>query len=192
MEQRRLQILDASRRCFARKGFYETSMQDVFRESGLSAGAVYRYFQSKDQLIQAISAGVFSQMATIMETALKEEPFPGLGQLAGRLAEAAQELGGEEGPVRIALAAWAAALHSPDIAVTVRGVLGPLRELWVMAVTRMRDEGRLPPDIDVNAMGAALSGLLPGFLVQHLILGDPDAATFERGVTQLLGCFSGS
>ena len=41
---RRRQILDAARRRFVRNGFHATSMQDIFAEAGLSAGAVYRYF----------------------------------------------------------------------------------------------------------------------------------------------------
>ncbi|WP_369028857.1 TetR/AcrR family transcriptional regulator, partial [Nocardia farcinica] len=56
LERRRQQILVAAQRCFSRKGFYNTSMQDVFAESGLSAGAVYRYFKSKDELVAALAS----------------------------------------------------------------------------------------------------------------------------------------
>ncbi len=38
---RRIQILEAARVCFIRDGFHATSMQDIQRESGLSAGAIY-------------------------------------------------------------------------------------------------------------------------------------------------------
>ena len=186
LERRRQQILDAARRCFARQGFYETSMQDVFREAGLSAGAVYRYFKSKDELVQAISASVFDRMAAAIEGALAEEPVPGLDEIAARLAAAAQELSGEDGPARVAPPAWAAALHNPALATTVRGILGPLRAGWVKAVQRMRDDRRLPPGADADAAGAVLFALLPGFLLQHLILGDTDAATLQRGLRQLL------
>ena len=186
LERRRQQILDAARRCFARQGFYETSMQDVFREAGLSAGAVYRYFKSKDELVQAISASVFDRMAAAIEGALAEEPVPGLDEIAARLAAAAQELSGDDGPARVAPPAWAAALHNPALATTVRGILGPLRAGWVKAAQRMRDDRRLPPSADVDAAGAVLFALLPGFLLQHLILGDTDAATLQRGLRQLL------
>ena len=53
-DARRGQILDAARRCFLRDGFHETSMHDLFAEVGLSSGAVYRYFASKDELIIAM------------------------------------------------------------------------------------------------------------------------------------------
>jgi TetR/AcrR family transcriptional regulator, transcriptional repressor of aconitase len=185
LEQRRQQILDAARRCFARQGFYETSMQDVFREAGLSAGAVYRYFKSKDELVRAISAGAFGRMSTVIEDALAEEPVPGLDEIAGRIAAAAQEMGGTDGPARIAPAAWAAAMHDPAVAGIVKDVLAGLRASWIRAAQRMTDDGRLPPDTDVDAAGSALFALLPGFLLQYLILGDTDASTLRRGLRAL-------
>src|SRR5262249_57428815 len=130
-------------------------------------------------------ASVFDGMATAIEGALAEEPVPGLDEIAARVAAAAQELSGEDGPARVAPPAWAAALHNPALATTVRGILGPLRAGWVKAARRMREDGRLPPGADVDAAGAVLFALLPGFLLQHLILGDTDAATFQRGLRQL-------
>jgi TetR/AcrR family transcriptional regulator, transcriptional repressor of aconitase len=54
LANRRRQILDAAANCFARNGFHRTSMQDIVRESGVSAGLVYRYFTGKDDMILAI------------------------------------------------------------------------------------------------------------------------------------------
>ena len=114
------------------------------------------------------------------------EPVPGLDEMVARLAVAAQELSGEDVPARVAPPAWAAALHNPALATTVQGILGPLRDGWVKAAQRMRDDGRLPPGADLDAAGTVLFALLPGFLLQHLILGGTDAATLQRGLRQLL------
>src|SRR6185436_6911310 len=54
LASRRRQILDAAAGCFARNGFHRTSMQDIVRESGLSAGLIYRYFTGKEDMILAI------------------------------------------------------------------------------------------------------------------------------------------
>lgn len=180
-----MQILDAAQRCFARQGFYETSMHDVFAESGLSAGAVYRYFKSKDELIREISARSFGRIGKVIEDALAEERLPGLDEIAGRVATALQELSGPDGPARIGPAAWAAALHDPAVANIVTDVLGGLRTSWIRAARRMADDGRLPPDTDVEAAGSALFALLPGFLLQYLILGDTDAGALRRGLRAL-------
>ena len=52
-EARRTQILDAAWRCFDKEGLHATTMQDIIGASGLSAGAVYSYYKSKDDLIFA-------------------------------------------------------------------------------------------------------------------------------------------
>lgn len=55
-ENRREQILEAAGRCFGRKGYMSTNMQEIFREAGLSAGAVYSYFKSKQEIYLALMA----------------------------------------------------------------------------------------------------------------------------------------
>lgn len=52
---RREHILDAAEHCFARSGFHRTTMQDICKEAGISAGALYVYFASKEELIAGIS-----------------------------------------------------------------------------------------------------------------------------------------
>lgn len=55
-DARRRQILDAALVCFARRGFHQATMQEICAEASLSAGAVYRYYASKAELILAIAA----------------------------------------------------------------------------------------------------------------------------------------
>src|ERR1700687_5329119 len=51
---RRLEILDATQRCFARAGFHAASMQKICAQAGMSPGNLYRYFPSKEALIAGI------------------------------------------------------------------------------------------------------------------------------------------
>lgn len=51
---RKEHILDSAEKCFARRGFHATSMQDICREAKISPGALYLYFSSKDALIEGI------------------------------------------------------------------------------------------------------------------------------------------
>jgi AcrR family transcriptional regulator len=53
-EQRRQDILAAALEVFAAKGYHETTMADIARGTGLSYGVVYWYFESKDDLFQAL------------------------------------------------------------------------------------------------------------------------------------------
>jgi TetR/AcrR family transcriptional repressor of uid operon len=54
-EDRRAEILEAARRCVARSGFHQASMQDICAEAGMSPGNLYRYFPSKEAIIAAIA-----------------------------------------------------------------------------------------------------------------------------------------
>ena len=186
LERRRRQILDAARVCFIRKGFYETSMQDVFRESGLSAGAVYRYFKSKDDLVKAIATEGEQRLSAFMEEILREDPLPPLDEVAGRFADFALSLSGPNGTLCIAPHAWAAAMHNRDIRVKVQELVRNMRTWLFKIVERQRDEGRLAPDVDVQAVAATLSFALPGFVLQRLLFEDIDAHAFRAGIAGLL------
>jgi AcrR family transcriptional regulator len=48
-------ILEAARTCFVQSGFRGASMHDICRQAGMSPGALYRYFPSKEALIEAIA-----------------------------------------------------------------------------------------------------------------------------------------
>ncbi len=48
-------IMDAARKCFVQSGFRGASMHDICREAGMSPGALYRYFPSKESIIEAIA-----------------------------------------------------------------------------------------------------------------------------------------
>lgn len=50
----RRRILEAARRVFARKGYFAASLDDIGRESGMTKGAVYVYFDSKEELFLAL------------------------------------------------------------------------------------------------------------------------------------------
>jgi TetR/AcrR family transcriptional repressor of uid operon len=48
-------IMDAARKCFVHSGFRGASMHEICREADMSPGALYRYFPSKESIIEAIA-----------------------------------------------------------------------------------------------------------------------------------------
>ena len=68
--ERRAHILAAARRCFVRDGFHGTSMQDLVDEAGVSSGAVYRYFPSKDAVIETIAAENLDQVVNVIRASI--------------------------------------------------------------------------------------------------------------------------
>ncbi len=72
-QDRREEILEAARRCFARMGFHQTSMQQICLEAGMSPGNLYRYFPSKEAIMAGIAerdrAEVGAELAKAQEAA---------------------------------------------------------------------------------------------------------------------------
>ncbi|MBU7595211.1 TetR/AcrR family transcriptional regulator [Metabacillus halosaccharovorans] len=54
MKAKDMQIIEVGMRLFASKGFSATSVQEIASESGISKGAFYLHFKSKDDLLLAI------------------------------------------------------------------------------------------------------------------------------------------
>jgi AcrR family transcriptional regulator len=81
-ESRRQQILQAALACFSEDGFHQTGMADIVRRSGMSHGAVYGYFQSKDEIIEALADDRHEGEAILNSTAQRiEDPIEGLREL---------------------------------------------------------------------------------------------------------------
>lgn len=54
-------ILDAAQRLFLEKGYDNTTIQDIVNElDGLSKGAVYHHFKSKEEIMNAVSDRMFT------------------------------------------------------------------------------------------------------------------------------------
>jgi AcrR family transcriptional regulator len=69
---KRRQIVDGARQVFLSAGFDGASMNDVARAAGVSKGTLYAYFDSKDDLFEAIIRGEFAQSAERLCTFRRE------------------------------------------------------------------------------------------------------------------------
>ena len=187
LERRRQQILDAARACFIRKGFHETSMQDIFAEANLSAGAVYRYFKSKNEIIEAIAAEALSVLGAVLHEIAAEQPPPSPDEAVERVATKVVEIGESHlGTFVLAPHAWALAMQDAGFKEYVQGAMAPVRALWTTYAENLRDSGRIPQDADPDAVGRTLLALLPGFIIQRGILGDVAPETLGEGLRALM------
>jgi AcrR family transcriptional regulator len=68
-DERRNHVIDAAMTCFSQKGFQKTTMLDVATEAGVSPGALYTYFNSKEDIIEEAAMERRQSRAVRMETA---------------------------------------------------------------------------------------------------------------------------
>lgn len=183
LDARRRQILDAAWRCFGRNGFHHTSMQDIFTESGLSAGAVYRYFSSKTELINSIGDFALTPVTSQFEEMLAEEPPPPMGQVVDRVIEHLVGDDAHDDANRLMVQLWSEALREEDLAEHFRSVYTTLRGYFVNAARRAtRDD----PDAAPEDVGKAAFSFIPGLILQRALLGDPAVGDYRTGVAGLL------
>jgi AcrR family transcriptional regulator len=182
---RRRQILDAAGRCFMRNGFHATSMQDVFRESGLSAGAVYRYFPGKAAIVTAIAQEAVGGVIRSIEEIIAEPVAP-IDETMARVLAMVDRLTGPQGTARLALQVWAESLRNPALADFVEATYRSIRGRFVELAKREQAAGRIPPQADPDQVGAVLFGMVPGYIMQRLLVGGVDPATYRAGLRALL------
>jgi AcrR family transcriptional regulator len=185
-DARRRQITGAARRCFARAGFHGTSMQDVFVESGLSAGAVYGYFDSKDALVSTIIDEVLAEITGALDAIIDSASPPPPGNVLGQMFQALDGAPHGTEIARLAVQVWAEAGQRPELSVRLAAHYRQLRERFTTLVQRYQRDGTLDPSSDPHHLAQVLTALGPAFLSQRALLDEVNAETFTRGLCGLL------
>ncbi|MGH3914331.1 MAG: TetR/AcrR family transcriptional regulator [Pseudonocardiaceae bacterium] len=185
-DARRRQIVDAARRCFARAGFHGTSMQDLFEESGLSAGAVYGHFAGKDDLVSAIIEEVLSEVAAALDILTDTEPFPPPHQVIGQVLEVLDRPSHSGELARLAVQVWAEAGRDPELGARLSRYYRQMGDRFTALVQRYQRDGALTREVSAQHIAQVLTALGPAFLSQRALLDDVSADTFAHGLRGLL------
>lgn len=190
---RREQIVSAALVRFARNGFHAATMADVIEESGLSAGAVYRYFRGKDELVEAICERALNAAAHSLTDLLADDEAPDPADAVAHVVDALDAAAGDGGVDlrRVQLQAWAEALRAPGVLRTATEAQVHLRRALARVVVRAQETGRLPATLDVDAAAQVLQSLVVGRLVQDLLATDVEPGSYGEAVWTLLHPASG-
>jgi TetR/AcrR family transcriptional regulator, transcriptional repressor of aconitase len=168
-DARREQILAAARRCFLRDGFHATSMQDLFAEAGLSSGAVYSYFASKDDVIVAIAEENMRDVTEMIRAVAFTESGRPVGAVLGEATDMLRAKDAQEGFSKLTVIVWSEALRNPVLADRLAALITQVRA--DLAAVIQHNRGNLPESIDADVLAAALVSLVPGYLLQLALLG---------------------
>jgi AcrR family transcriptional regulator len=184
---RRQQILDAARSCFLRDGFHQTSMLDIQREAGLSAGAVYLYFKSKKEIILGIAAQILATVGGI----IPEEPvldgkvvdLPGI--LRHFLARA-ETLHREQNLFPMAIQVWAEAIRDPAMLASLQANMAGVKARARHLIEICQERGLVDPAADPVEVTMAIVGLAQGYIVQRTLFDETVLEHYVAGVEALL------
>ncbi|MEU6987495.1 TetR/AcrR family transcriptional regulator [Streptomyces sp. NPDC046324] len=190
LDARRRQILDGAARCFARNGFHATSMADVLTEVGLSAGAVYRYFRGKDELIAAIAAEAFAGIRGAFEEASRTTPPPTPDVLLGAVLRLFLEerIAGADRQAfaRLILQVWSETLRNEQLFRTLSEGYHGMREAWAKLVEAYRANGIMTADVPADRVARTLIATAQGFIAQQALFGDVEVDVLQDGLRGLM------
>ena len=168
LEARRQQILDAAEACFSRQGFHQTSMQAICSEAGLSPGAVYRYFSSKEDIIAACCQACQQAHWNFIQS-LTTGGNSAIGMLDQLVDEGFGILAdpGAVDHLLMIIQLWAEAQRSPQIKKTYRETY---QKTWQDAFTRIlvrgQESGEIDPELDAESIARILNSAWCGLLLQ--------------------------
>jgi AcrR family transcriptional regulator len=159
--ERRAQIIQAALTCFNRKGYNNTTMDDIVTESGLSKGSLYWYFKSKDDLFEAALLSFFTDFGRDTIAALEQ-----CQTASEKLRALAQEMVGfckaAEGLFNLFLEFWASSPRRDEVSQLWTNLLVQYKDVLVGMIEQgVRDGEFKAVDAEglVWAMMAAYDGL---------------------------------
>jgi AcrR family transcriptional regulator len=187
VQRRRGEILAAARRRFATDGFHATTMEDVISEAGVSSSVVYRWFSGKDELVRVCIGEALGGVVEALAEVLRVEPPPPVAEavratLAKTLAQTTED--GKQ-LTAIVVQAWAEAMRDPAVKELLGSLYTQIRDGLAELVERHQVAGTMSPELEPQAVARQLFSLIPGFVMQHLVLGAEDLASYVATTEQL-------
>ncbi|MFI7483038.1 TetR/AcrR family transcriptional regulator [Kocuria sp. M1R5S2] len=164
-DERRREIVAAASACFLEHGFEGTSMHRIVAATGVSAGALYNHFPSKQELVAASARAALERV--LAEEPAGEEPSEWVVGLLERLA-------GDPATTRLLLITWGEAVTEPGLRELAGEHLGQVRVRieerygrWALEDLGL-DERRAAEWVGMFAQ--AILSVLQGYVVQSCLL----------------------
>lgn len=154
----RTRLLEAAARVYAARGFAGATLDDVAEEAGLTKGAVYGHFGSKDNLLVAlmdeyVAAKVSEQVGLFDrdETTWKR-PFVGSDRFIGELDESADAF-------RLLIEFWLAATRDEALRERFAPGVDALRQMFAGFVAKSADDAGIEktPGVGHNMANVSLA-----------------------------------
>jgi len=186
-EETRSRILEAALTCFSSRGYDVTSVAEICTAAGLSKGAFYHHFPTKQAVFLALMeswlSGLDEQLRAVMSSA--HNVAQGFDVMSGMLGEIFTTA---RGHLPMFLEFWTQSLRDPVLWKMVIAPYKRYQDLFADFIQRGIDEGSLRP---VNPQMAArwIVSMAVGLLLEALI--EPDANWDQIGQQGILTLFSG-
>ncbi|WP_309130777.1 TetR/AcrR family transcriptional regulator [Brevibacterium sp.] len=186
--ERREEIITAAIACFGRSGYQRTSMTDIIRESGLSAGAIYGYFSGKQEIVHAAAQRVMEGRREDLE-AKGHDHLLAPAEIVTTIITGLRAVA----PIHMVLQVWSEATVDDRLRTMVDSVIAKMRGTiedhlgrWASAQGTDIYES---PEAWARSTAPLLMSLVAGFMVQRTLI---DGFVDEAYLSALPGLLPGA
>ena len=185
LKARQDQIINAAVACFSRKGFHQTTMKDICEEAGLSPGAVYNYFPSKEDIVARCAEMSLQRNMEMFGSASGKgtvEAFKDVLQMLFAILK--QENIAQA--FSFDLEIWAESTRNPKVREALhKNEEGNLKSLTQMVVAG-QEQGIFNPEVDARSFARLLFSTFVGFEVQLASNPDMDIDSYKAVLESLI------
>lgn len=173
LDARKDAILTAAARLFARKGVAGATMQEIAKDAELSAGAIYRYYSNKEELLRAVFDDAQVRNQQLFEGAALdgETPMDALVQVGRRVWFAHDDRDALICEVQMTLSA---ARDPDDFGLDLFQARNNVLTMLEQMVRRAQEAGQLDPRINAEHLAIILQACTSGFQMIKLDRQDGD------------------
>jgi TetR/AcrR family transcriptional regulator, repressor for uid operon len=157
-EERRQELLEAARRCFARDGFRGASISDICAEASISPGHLYHYFDSKEAIVQSITESFLSRADTHFELMSQSDDL--IARLVARIEDG--RAGQRDTAHFLVFDMLAEAGHNPSIAKILRNHNQTLRSRFAAFLRKGQEDGKIDRSLDPDLAASILISAVDG------------------------------
>ncbi|MEX2229120.1 MAG: TetR family transcriptional regulator [Dehalococcoidia bacterium] len=185
---RRNSIREAAERVFLRRGFDGATMLEIAGEAGVSAGSIYRYFDSKHDLIQAVAQACGDRYAAQFTTARSgaASPLDVLITAGTRIWDGLRVEGARDDAI-LNLEATLVAAREPEVAAPLAESIREMVRLLEGLISDAQERGELDRSVEPAALAMLLIAVTGGIQTLAIQLGEAvDIAATWRVLEQLL------
>jgi AcrR family transcriptional regulator len=172
------QIVDAARAHFSRFGYAKTTVADLAKAIGFSKAYIYKFFDSKQAIGQAICAQTLEQVLAGGEAGIAEGKSAGdkLRRFFNGIVAAGAELFFED-KMLYDIAAHSAEEHWPPAAAYVERAEALIREIILLGRETGEFERKTPIDELCEAILLVMQSFMNPLMLKHNLDGLPEAPT---------------
>jgi len=175
-------IMDAAKICFVRSGFQGASMQQICAEAGMSPGALYRYFPSKEAIIEAICEADRKEDAKIFAAMLSA---PDVAEGFTRAAMMHMRYISETGIAPLFAEMRAESMRNEAVRLCRERCMGEVENAFYFHLKNGVERGDIDPVVDLETLMPAIMAIGEGLAVNDLLakgVKEDQLAAFLRAI----------